>query len=129
LRSGAVFEAPTFVAGFDDVAMMGETIEQRGRHLCVAEDARPFAEVQIGADFDEAGHAFQREAGHLFRFEAGRDSDLMSATVGVLPRIGTMMFCAGDLVKRVWIFAGLDFCVTGSRRVARFLEIGLGGCG
>ena len=29
---------------------MGETIEQRGRHLGVAEDAGPFAEIEIGGD-------------------------------------------------------------------------------
>ena len=29
---------------------MGETIEERGRHLGAAEDARPFAERQIGRD-------------------------------------------------------------------------------
>jgi hypothetical protein len=34
----------------------------------------------LGADSDEAGHAFQYEAGHLFRSEAGRGSDLISAT-------------------------------------------------
>jgi hypothetical protein len=55
------------------------------------------------ADSDEAGHAFQWEAGHRFRFEAGRDSDLMSATRRLLPRIYPMMFCPELLVKR-----GLD---------------------
>lgn len=34
---GAVFEAPALVAGFDDLAVMGEPIEERGRHLGVAE--------------------------------------------------------------------------------------------
>ena len=29
IRSGAVLEAPAFVAGLDDLAMMGEAIEQR----------------------------------------------------------------------------------------------------
>ena len=33
VRSGAVLEAPAFVAGLDDLAMMGETVEQRGGHL------------------------------------------------------------------------------------------------
>jgi len=60
--------------------------------------------VEISADSDEAGHAFQPEAGHLFRFEAGRDSDLMSATRRVLPRIETMMFDARGLVKLGYIF-------------------------
>ncbi len=31
--SGAVFKAPALVAGFENVAVMGEPIEQRGRHL------------------------------------------------------------------------------------------------
>src|SRR5580693_8586341 len=56
------------------------------------------------ADSDEAGQAFQEEAGHRFRFEAGRDSDLMSATWRLLPRIDAMMFCPEPLVKRAWIW-------------------------
>ena len=35
-RSG--FEAPTVVAGFDDVTVVGEPVQQGGGHLCVAED-------------------------------------------------------------------------------------------
>ena len=54
------------------------------------------------ADSDEAGQAFRQEAGHRFRFEAGRDSDLMSATWRLLPRIHAMMFCPEPLVKRAW---------------------------
>jgi hypothetical protein len=30
--------------------MMGQPVEQRGRHLWVAEDARPFAKGEIGGD-------------------------------------------------------------------------------
>ena len=48
----AVLEAPAVVAGLDDVAVMGEAVEQRGGHLGVAEDARPFAEGQVGGDDD-----------------------------------------------------------------------------
>ena len=33
MRSGAVLEAPTLIAGLDDVAVVGETIEECGRHL------------------------------------------------------------------------------------------------
>ena len=51
-RSGAVFEPPAFVAGLDDLAMMSEAIEQCRCHLGVAEDARPFAEGEIGRDDD-----------------------------------------------------------------------------
>jgi transposase-like protein len=50
--SGAVLEAPAVVAGLDDVAVMGQPIEQRGGHLGVAEDARPFAEGEVGGDDD-----------------------------------------------------------------------------
>src|SRR5208282_4710 len=50
--SGAVLEAPAFVAGLDDVAVMGEAVEQRGRHFRIAEDARPFAEGEVGRDDD-----------------------------------------------------------------------------
>ena len=37
--SGAVLEAPTLVAGFDDVAVMSKTVEQRGRHFWIVEHA------------------------------------------------------------------------------------------
>ena len=50
--SGAVLEAPALVAGLDDLAMMGETVEQRGGHLGVAEDGWPFAEGEVGGDDD-----------------------------------------------------------------------------
>ena len=46
------FEAPTVVAGFDDLAVVGQPIEERGRHLGVAEDGRPFPEVEVGGDDD-----------------------------------------------------------------------------
>ena len=50
--SGAVLEAPAFVAGLDDVAVMGQAIEQGGGHFGIAKDARPFAEVEVGGDDD-----------------------------------------------------------------------------
>ena len=50
--SGAVFKAPGLVAGFDDLAVMGQAVEQRSRHLGVAEDGGPFAEGEIGGDVD-----------------------------------------------------------------------------
>ena len=34
----------------DNVAMMSEPVEERGRHLGVTEDARPFAECEICRD-------------------------------------------------------------------------------
>jgi len=49
---GAALEAPAVVAGFDDVTVMGQAIEQCGRHLGVREDARPFTEGEVGGDDD-----------------------------------------------------------------------------
>src|ERR1700745_1746101 len=51
-RSGAVLEAPALVAGLDDVAMMGEAVEERRGHLRIAEHARPFAEGEIRGEKD-----------------------------------------------------------------------------
>ena len=48
--SAAVLEAPAVVAGLDDVAMVGEPVEQGGRHLGVAEDARPVGKGKVGGD-------------------------------------------------------------------------------
>ena len=47
---GAVLEPPAIVAGLDDLAVVGEAIEQRGGHFGVDEDARPFSEGEIGGD-------------------------------------------------------------------------------
>ena len=46
------FESPAVVAGFHDVAVVSQAVEQRGRHLGVAEHARPFTEREIGGDDD-----------------------------------------------------------------------------
>ena len=48
----SALEAPAVVAGLDDVAVMSEAIEQRGRHLGITEDAWPFTEGEIGGDDD-----------------------------------------------------------------------------
>ncbi len=50
--SGSVLEAPAFVAGFDDIAVMGQTIEHGRRHLGVAEDLGPIGEGEIACDDD-----------------------------------------------------------------------------
>ncbi len=51
--SGAVLEAPALVAGLDDLAMVGEAVEQRRGHLGVAgEHARPFPEGEVRGDHD-----------------------------------------------------------------------------
>jgi hypothetical protein len=36
----AALEAPAVVSGFDDIAVVSEAIEQRGRHLGVTEHRR-----------------------------------------------------------------------------------------
>src|SRR6516225_3746384 len=51
-RVVAAFEAPAVVAGLDDVAVMGQAVEQRGRHFGIAEHARPFPKRKIGGDDD-----------------------------------------------------------------------------
>src|SRR3954465_598416 len=50
--AGAVIEPAAFVGGLDDLAMMGEAVEQCGAHLGVTEDGWPFAEGEIGRDDD-----------------------------------------------------------------------------
>jgi len=53
---GAALEAPAVVSSLDYVAVMGQAVEQRGRHLGVAEDAGPLAEGEVRGDDD--GGAF-----------------------------------------------------------------------
>jgi hypothetical protein len=43
-------EAPAFVAGLDDVAVVGQPIEHGGGHFGVAKDLRPICEGEIGGD-------------------------------------------------------------------------------
>ena len=50
--SYAMLEALAFVAGLDDVAVVREAVEQRGGHLGVAKDGRPFTKGQIGRHDD-----------------------------------------------------------------------------
>ena len=51
-ESRPILEAPTVVPSLDDVAVVGQAIEERSRHLGVTEDARPFPECEIGGDDD-----------------------------------------------------------------------------
>ena len=51
-RSAPIFEAPTFVSGLDDIAMMRKPVQQRGGHFGIEEDTWPFAKVEIGGDDD-----------------------------------------------------------------------------
>ena len=48
----AVPEAEAVVSGFENVAVMGEPIEQRGCHFGVAKHAGPFGKAEIGGDDD-----------------------------------------------------------------------------
>ena len=50
----AVLETEAVVSGFENVAAVGETVEQRGRHFGVAEHGGPLAEAEISRD-DDAG--------------------------------------------------------------------------
>ena len=52
---------------------MGEVVEERGRHLGIAEDGGPFAEAQVGGD-DDAG-AIEEGCRHLGIAEDGGPFD------------------------------------------------------
>ena len=43
-------KAVGLIARLHDVAMVGEAVQQRGSHLGVAEDARPFGKRQVGGN-------------------------------------------------------------------------------
>jgi len=47
--STAVLEEPGVVAGVDDIAVMGQTIEHGGRHLGVTKHLGPVRERYIGS--------------------------------------------------------------------------------
>src|SRR6202030_2106529 len=49
---GSTLEAPAVVSGLDDIAVVGQSIEQRGGHFGVTEDARPFTEGEGCGDDD-----------------------------------------------------------------------------
>lgn len=51
---GAGREAEAIVAGFQNVAEVGEPIGQRHGHLGIAKDHGPFSEAEIGGDDDAA---------------------------------------------------------------------------
>jgi hypothetical protein len=48
----AALEAPSVIADLDDVAVVGQAIKQRGRHLGITGDARPFTECEVRGDED-----------------------------------------------------------------------------
>lgn len=53
-RHAAMLETVRLVARLNDVAVMGESVEQRSGHLGIAEHVRPFGEAQVGGE-DDAG--------------------------------------------------------------------------
>ena len=50
--SGAGPESEAIVSGLEDMAVVGEPIEQHGRHLRIAEHIGPFTEAEVGGDND-----------------------------------------------------------------------------
>ena|ERR1700730_12947758 len=42
---GSAFEAPALISSFDDVAVVGQAIEQRGRHLGITEATSHFLDT------------------------------------------------------------------------------------
>jgi hypothetical protein len=54
LGCGAIPEAEAVVSGLQDVAVVGEPVEESGGHLGISEDGSPFTEAEIGGD-DDAG--------------------------------------------------------------------------
>lgn len=49
---GAGLEAEAVVSSLQNVAAMGEAIEERGGHLGIAEEAGSFAEAEVGGYVD-----------------------------------------------------------------------------
>jgi hypothetical protein len=63
-RSGACLEAPTVDAGFNDIAVMGETVKERGFHLGVIAFGTQIKEV---ADKFSPGEGEAQPFGHLYK--------------------------------------------------------------
>ena len=59
----SVLEAPALVAGFDDFAVMGQAVEERGCHLGIGEDGGPLGKGKIGRHDD--GGALVELADHI----------------------------------------------------------------
>ncbi len=50
--SEAVFESEAVVSSLQDVAVMGDPIEECGGHLGITEHSGPLAEAEVGGDND-----------------------------------------------------------------------------
>jgi len=49
----AALEPSAVIAGFDDIAVVGQAIEQRGGHFGIGEYARPFTEGEVVMNMTE----------------------------------------------------------------------------
>src|SRR3546814_2871405 len=92
LLSRAVLEAEAVVSGLQDVAVVGEPIEECGGHLRVTEHAGPLTEAEVGGD-DDAG-ALVEFAQQMERSEE-HTSELQS-----LMRISYAVFCLKKKKKK-----------------------------
>ncbi len=108
-RSSAVLEAPAFVAGLNDIAVVSEAVEQRRRHLGIDEDGRPFVEGQIGRDDD--GSALIESADEVEQqFAVSSDSpkrlikplQVIAHRLFVQSEIGDLVI--GDRVAQAFVF-------------------------
>ena len=64
-------DSPTLVSCLDDVAVMGDPVQQRGSHLLVTEDLRPLAKGKVGGDdhrgtLVELGEQMEQELAGVF---------------------------------------------------------------
>jgi hypothetical protein len=82
-----VFEAPTVIASLDDVAMMGDAIQERGGHFEIIKHGGPFAKGEIGGD-DDAGLLTQL-ADQMEQQLAARSSDRQIAQLVEYDQIET----------------------------------------
>ncbi len=53
-HGAAGLEAEAVIASLEDVAAVGQVVEERSGHLCITQDCGPFAEAEVGLD-DDAG--------------------------------------------------------------------------
>ena len=93
VRSGSVLEAPALVVGVDDLAVVGQAVEQRRGHLGVAQDGWPFAEGEVGGDDEVASDELVCSAALASGAEFGPEvvdqvDDVMEAAPGALADAG-----------------------------------------
>ena len=102
--SGAVLEPPALVAGLDDIAVMGQAVEQGRCHLGVAEYTGPFAKGQVrghdhrGLLVEAADQVEQQLAARLRERQVGPNEQhglwhrrtCATFTITVVPLIRTM---------------------------------------